>query len=44
MNTDMALRLFNTGKLTVEQMLEAGNKANHWSVWEAVVKILETKK
>ena len=37
MDSQIAVNLVNTGKLSVEQMLEVGNKANNWKVWLAVV-------
>src|SRR3989344_4359040 len=41
MESSLAEQLVNTGKLTVEQMLEVGNKANNWNVWQAVVKQID---
>lgn len=38
MDSSLAKRLINTGKLTVEQMLDVGNKAKDSDVWQAVVK------
>lgn len=41
MNQEIAFRLVNTGKLSVEQLFEVGNKANSWRVWQAIVKKIE---
>ncbi len=41
MNSSFAIRLIDTGKLTVEQMLEVGNKAKDSDVWQAVVKQID---
>lgn len=43
MNTETALNLVNTSKLTVEQMLDVGNKANDSDVWQAVVEKIREK-
>ena len=41
MNWQIALKLVNTGKLDINQLLEVGNKANDWNVWQAVVKQID---
>ena len=43
MESSLAEQLVNTGKLTVEQMLEVGNKAKDDDVWQAVVKQIESR-
>ena len=41
MHEKISLALVKTGKLSVDQMLEIGNKANDSDVWQAVVKQIE---
>ena len=37
MKQETAISLIETGKLNIDQMLDIGNKANNWRVWQAVV-------
>jgi len=40
MNAKIAIKLIETNKLNTDQMLDVGNKANNWHVWQAVVENL----
>jgi len=41
MNAKIAIKLIETNKLNTDQMLDIGNKANDWHVWQAVVEKLQ---
>jgi hypothetical protein len=38
MKEKIAIRLIETDRLTLDQMLKIGKKANRWRVWEAITK------
>lgn len=41
MDKRIAIQLVQTGNLSVDQLRDVGNRANGWTVWQAVVDVVQ---